>query len=78
VTGGKLTLEIGNEYLVSVSSDDQTYHEVLRETNEEHDLNNLNPPHELDLNTLLGAATRSTFGSATASPPTAGAAGSGT
>jgi predicted alpha-1,2-mannosidase len=56
VTGGKLTLEIGNEYLVSVSSDDQTYREVLRETNEEHDLNNLDPPHELDLNTLLGGS----------------------
>ena len=56
VTGGKLTLEIGNEYLVSVSSDDQTYREVLRESNEEHDLNNLDPPHELDLNTLLGGS----------------------
>ena len=56
VTGGKLTLEIGNEYLVSVSSDDQTYREVLRETSEEHDLNNLDPPHELDLNTLLGGS----------------------
>jgi hypothetical protein len=56
VTGGKLTLEIGNEYLVSVSSDDQTYREVLRETNQEHDLNNLDPPHELHLNTLLGGS----------------------
>jgi hypothetical protein len=56
VTASKLTLEIGNEYLVSVSSDDQTYHEVLRETNEEHDLNNLDPPHALDLNTLLGGS----------------------
>jgi len=56
VTGGKLTLEIGNEYLVSVSSDPQTYHEVLRESNQEHDLNNLDPPHELDLNTLLGGS----------------------
>ena len=56
VTGGKLTLEIGNEYVVSVSSDDQTYREVLREPNEEHDLNNLDPPHELDLNPLLAGS----------------------
>ena len=53
VTGGKLTLEIANEYLVSVSSDDRTYREVLPEPSEQHDLNNLDPPHELDLNTLL-------------------------
>jgi hypothetical protein len=38
---------------VSISSDDLTYREVRRETTEEHDLNNLDPPHELDLNTLL-------------------------
>ena len=71
VTGGKLTLEIAKEYLVSVSSDDQTYREVLPEPSEQHDLNNLDPPHELDLNTLSPAAARCTCASATASPGTA-------
>jgi hypothetical protein len=53
VTGGTLTLEIGNEYLVDVSNDGQTWRMVLKEPTEEHDLKNLDPPHALDLGALL-------------------------
>jgi hypothetical protein len=53
VTGGSLELEIGNEYVVDVSNDGQSWREVLREPTEEHDLNNLDPPHTLDLAPLL-------------------------
>jgi hypothetical protein len=39
---------------VDVSTDGASWHTVLKETTEEHDLNNLDPPHTLDLNTLRG------------------------
>ena len=54
VTGGTLTLEIGNEYLVDVSTDGQTWRTVLREDRQIHDLSNLgNPMQTLDLGDLL-------------------------
>jgi predicted alpha-1,2-mannosidase len=52
VTGGTLTLEIGNEYLVDVSSDGKSWRTALKETAQEHDLGNLDPPQTLDLNSL--------------------------
>jgi hypothetical protein len=56
VTGGTLTLEIGNEYLVDVSTDGQTWRTVLREDREIHDLSNLGAPMQtLDLNDLRGS-----------------------
>jgi predicted alpha-1,2-mannosidase len=55
VTGGTLSLEIGNEFLVKVSSDDQNWRTVLQETTEEHDLNNL-AVRDLDLNDLRGTS----------------------
>jgi uncharacterized repeat protein (TIGR01451 family) len=51
VAGGTLTLEIGNEFLVDVSTDNSTWRTVLKEPTEEHDLNNLEP-RSLDLNDL--------------------------
>jgi hypothetical protein len=53
VTGGSLELEIGNEYVVDVSNDGSSWRTVLKEPTEEHDLNNLDPPHTLDLAPLL-------------------------
>jgi hypothetical protein len=55
VTGGTLSLEIGNEFLVDASTDGQTWKEVLREPTEEHDLNNLEV-RDLDLNSLRGSS----------------------
>jgi hypothetical protein len=53
VTGGTLTLEIGNEYLVDVSTDGQSWHTVAREAGEVHGLENLgNPMVTLNLNDL--------------------------
>jgi hypothetical protein len=51
VTGGTLTLEVGNEFVVDVSTDGSTWREVLREPTQEHDLNNLEE-RSLDLNDL--------------------------
>ena len=53
VTGGTLTLEVGNEFLVEASTDNATWTEVLRETAQEHDLENL-AERTLDLNELRG------------------------
>ncbi len=55
VTGGTLTLEIGNEFLVSVSPDDQSWRTVLEEPTQEHDLRNLES-RTLDLNELRGTS----------------------
>jgi hypothetical protein len=41
VTGGSLTLHIGNQFLVKVSADGQSWREVLREDREIRDLSNL-------------------------------------
>jgi predicted alpha-1,2-mannosidase len=54
-TGGTLTLEIGNEFVVDVSPDNATWRTVLKETAEEHDLNNLTD-RTLDLADLAGGA----------------------
>jgi len=55
VTGGTLSLDIGNEFLVKVSSDDENWRTVLQETTEEHDLNN-REVRDLDLNDLRGSS----------------------
>jgi hypothetical protein len=55
VTGGTLTLDIGNEYVVKVSPDDQNWRTVLQEATEEHDLNN-RAERTLDLNDLRGSS----------------------
>jgi hypothetical protein len=51
VTGGTLTLEIGNEFVVDVSTDGSTWREVLREPTQEHDQGN-RAERTLDLNDL--------------------------
>jgi hypothetical protein len=51
VTGGTLTLDIGNQYLVDVSTDGQNWTTVLRDTAGTTDLSNLQE-RSLDLNTL--------------------------
>jgi hypothetical protein len=56
VTGGTLTLEIGNEDVVDVSTDGTTWHTVLQEAGQVHDLSNLDPPRTLNLNALRGGA----------------------
>jgi predicted alpha-1,2-mannosidase len=57
VAGGTLTLEIGNEYLVDVSTDGTSWRTVLREDREIRDLSNLgNPMQTLDLNDLRGSS----------------------
>ncbi len=43
VAQAKLTLELGNEFLVNVSPDNSTWKEVLREPTQEHDQNNYGP-----------------------------------
>jgi hypothetical protein len=54
VTGGTMTLKIGNEYVVDVSTDGQTWTTAARESREIHDLSNLgNPPQTIDLAPLL-------------------------
>jgi hypothetical protein len=51
VTGGTVTLDIGNEFLVQASTDGTTWRTVLQDTNQVHDLSNLQP-RDLDLNDL--------------------------
>jgi hypothetical protein len=51
VTGGTLTLELANEYLVEVSTDGTNWREVLRETTQEHDQGNRGP-QTLQLNDI--------------------------
>jgi predicted alpha-1,2-mannosidase len=53
VTGGTLSLDIGNQFLVQASGDGQTWTTVLREEREIRDLSN-RAWRELDLNTLRG------------------------
>jgi hypothetical protein len=54
VTGGTLTLRIGNEYVVDVSTDGQSWTTAAKETREIHDLSNLgNPNQTVDLAPLL-------------------------
>jgi hypothetical protein len=54
VTGGTMTLRIGNEYVVDVSSDGRAWTTAARESGEIHDLSNLgNPPQTVDLAPLL-------------------------
>jgi hypothetical protein len=52
-TGGTLTLDIGNQFLVRVSTDNQTWRTVLEETRPIRDLSN-RAQHPLDLNELRG------------------------
>jgi predicted alpha-1,2-mannosidase len=53
VTGGTLTLDMGNQFVVSSSTDNQTWTEHLRETREIRDLSNRDE-YELQLNDLRG------------------------
>jgi predicted alpha-1,2-mannosidase len=57
VTGGKLTLDIGNQFLVRASPDGQTWSAdpVLQAESRETNLGNRRP-YELDLNTLRGTS----------------------
>jgi hypothetical protein len=54
VTGGSLTLELGNQFLVQVSLDNQAWRTVLQECANVRDLSN-RAPRTLDLNELRGA-----------------------
>jgi uncharacterized repeat protein (TIGR01451 family) len=54
VTGGTLTLDIGNQFLVKVSSDGASWRTVLEETQNIRDLSN-RQERALDLNELRGA-----------------------
>jgi hypothetical protein len=56
VTGGSVTLDIGNEFEVWASTDNASWTSVLREPTEEHNLTNLQP-RTLDLNTLRGGSS---------------------
>jgi hypothetical protein len=51
VTGGTVTLDIGNEFRVEASTDGATWRTVLQEPAQIHDLSNLQP-RDLDLNDL--------------------------
>jgi hypothetical protein len=53
VTGGTLALDIGNQFLVQVSADNQNWRTVLQETGNVRDLSN-RAEHTLDLNDLRG------------------------
>jgi predicted alpha-1,2-mannosidase len=53
VTGGTLTLDIGNQFLVKVSTDGASWHTVLEETQNIRDLSN-RQERPLDLNELRG------------------------
>ena len=53
LTGGTLTLELANEFLVETSTDGTTWKEVLRETTHQHDQDN-RAEHTLQLNDLRG------------------------
>ena len=56
VTGGTLSLEIGNEFLVQASTEGSSWQTVLREDREIRDLSN-RAWRELDLNALRGGGT---------------------
>ena len=53
VTGGSLTLDIGNQFLVQVSTDNQTWRTIAEETANERDLAN-RAERSFDLNDLRG------------------------
>ena len=53
LTGGSLTLDIGNQYLVQVSPDNQNWRTILEETNNVRDLAN-RAERSFDLNDLRG------------------------
>ncbi|MGP4101488.1 hypothetical protein [Nonomuraea sp. KM90] len=53
VTGGTLTLELGNQFLVQVSADNQSWRTVLQESANVRDLSN-RAPRALDVNELRG------------------------
>jgi predicted alpha-1,2-mannosidase len=53
VTGGTLTLDVGNEFLVQVSTDGTSWRTVLEQQEPEHDLGN-RAERPLDLNALRG------------------------
>ena len=53
VTGGKLTIDIGAEYLVRVSSDNQTWREIARQTERITDRSNQGELPPFDLADLL-------------------------
>ena len=53
VTGGSLTLDIGNQFLVQVSTDNQNWRTVAEETNNVRDLSN-RAERSFDLNDLRG------------------------
>ncbi|SEG88076.1 alpha-1,2-mannosidase, putative [Nonomuraea solani] len=55
VSGGSLTLDIGNQFLVRVSPDNRTWRTVLQESANVRDLSNRSP-RTLDLNELRGTA----------------------
>jgi hypothetical protein len=56
VTGGTLTLDIGNQFLVRVSTDGENWRTVLEETQNVRDLSN-RAERTLDLNELRGDST---------------------
>ncbi|MEV4178694.1 GH92 family glycosyl hydrolase [Nonomuraea sp. NPDC049709] len=55
VTGGTLTLELGNQFLVQVSADNQSWRTVLQESANVRDLSN-RAPRALDVNELRGGS----------------------
>jgi hypothetical protein len=59
-TGGKLSLEMGNQYLVRVSTDNQTWTKIAEETRAIRDLSNRGVS-EYDLNTLRGGNSERTL-----------------
>jgi hypothetical protein len=54
VTGGTLSLDIGNQFLVQASTDGESWREVLRETREIRDVALNRAWRDLDLNELRG------------------------
>jgi hypothetical protein len=55
VTGGTITLDIGNQFVVDTSTDGQTWTTALKEPDDIRDLSNLHE-RSLDLNALRGGA----------------------
>ncbi|MBE1586464.1 hypothetical protein ACFPOI_38060 [Nonomuraea angiospora] len=55
VSGGSVTLDIGNQFLVQVSADNRSWRTVLRESADVRDLSNRSA-RTLDLNELRGQA----------------------
>ena len=78
VTGGTLTLEIGNEFLVDVSTDNSDLEDGARGDRRRSTTSTTSRRARWTSTTCARAAGRCTCGSATPSPTTAGAAGSRT